>query len=98
MPTYSYSCVVCGEFDLLRPMAEAGAEVSCPTCDRSGKRRYGAPSLRGLDPALRGALDAQVRSSDAPQVVTSVPRRTGADRRRVMRQATDPRQARLPRP
>ena len=98
MPTYSYSCVVCGDFDLLRRMADAGTEGTCPGCDRSGRRRYGAPALRSLDPALRGALDTQSRSADAPQVVTSLPARTGTDRRRVMRRATDPRQARLPRP
>lgn len=98
MPTYSYSCAVCGGFDRIRPMAEAGEQTSCPDCDRPCRRIFAAPALRGLDPALRVALDAQVRSADAPQVVSAVPQRSGADRRRVMRRATDPRHARLPRP
>lgn len=95
VPTYSYSCVVCGGFDVVRPMAEAGRSADCPGCGRSGRRIYGAPALRSLQPGLRRALDAQHRSSDAPQVVRSVPT---AGRRRVQRQVTDPRQARLPRP
>ena len=98
MPTYSYSCSVCGGFDRIRPMAEAGEQTSCPGCDRPSRRIFAAPALQGMNPALRGALDAQVRSADAPQVVSTVPRRDGADRGRVMRRATDPRQARLPRP
>jgi len=99
VPTYSYSCVVCGAFDLVRPMAQAGAPATCPECDREGRRVYGAPTLCAMQPVLRRALDAQHRSADAPQVVTSVPSRS-SDRRpgRVQRRATDPRQARLPRP
>lgn len=99
MPTYSYACVVCGDFSVLRPMAEAGAAMSCPDCGRATRRLFGAPALRSLDPGMRRALDAQVRSADAPGVVSSPPPRS-IDRRqrRVMRQATDPRQSRLPRP
>lgn len=98
MPTYSYTCVVCGGFDVVRPMAEAGAPTSCPGCGRSGRRVYGAPALRALDAGMRRALDAQTRSADAPQVVTSLPpRSTDRRQRRVTRAATDPRQARLPR-
>jgi putative FmdB family regulatory protein len=98
VPTYSYSCSVCGGFDRIRPMSEAAGETSCPDCGRSSRRIWSAPSLRGMDPSLRGALDAQSRSADVPQVVTSLPPRSAADRQRVMRRATDPRQARLPRP
>lgn len=100
MPTYSYTCVVCGGFDILRRMAEVGSETSCPICGRPSRRVYGAPALRGLDLGVRKALDAQERSADSPAVVTSLPPRSTADQRRspVMRRSTDPRQARLPRP
>jgi putative regulatory protein, FmdB family len=100
VPTYSYSCVVCGSFDVVRRMAEVGMETSCPDCGRTSGRVYGAPALRGLDLGVRRALDAQERSADAPTVVTSLPPRSAADQRRspVMRRSTDPRQARLPRP
>lgn len=94
MPTYRYSCTVCGSFDLVRPMRESGTTTGCPACARPARRVFAAPALRSLPPALRGALDAQHRSSDAPEVVTSTPPRTG----RVQRRVTDPRQLRLPRP
>lgn len=100
MPTYSYRCGVCGHFDVVRPMAEAGMETGCVQCGRDSRRVYGAPALRGMDVGLRLALDAQVSSADVPQVVTELPSVSAADRRRspVMRRATDPRHARLPRP
>jgi putative FmdB family regulatory protein len=100
MPTYSYYCGVCGGFDVVRPMAEAGVETSCVRCGRESRRVYGAPAVRVMDVGMRRAQDAQARSADAPQVVTALPPRSGTDRRRspVMRRATDPRQARLPRP
>jgi putative FmdB family regulatory protein len=100
VPTYSYSCPDCGGFDRIRPMAEAAGEAHCPRCDRTSRRVWSAPALRALDPALRGALDAQAGSADAPQLVTSLPPRSAADRRRspAMRRATDPRHALLPRP
>lgn len=94
MPTYRYSCVVCGAFDLLRPMRESGAATECPSCARPARRVIAAPALRSLSSGLRGALDAQHRSADVPQVVSALPPRTG----RVQRQVTDPRQMRLPRP
>jgi putative FmdB family regulatory protein len=94
MPVYSYSCVVCGGFDLVRPMAESEAPVTCPDCGGSGRRVFGAPALRSLSTGLRNALDAQHRSADAPDVVGSLPPRTG----RTQRRTTDPRHARLPRP
>jgi hypothetical protein len=55
---------------------------------------FRAPALRALDPGLRRALDADARSADTPQVVSSVPGRS----RRTNPITTDPRHARLPRP
>ncbi|WP_300009152.1 zinc ribbon domain-containing protein [Pseudonocardia sp.] len=94
MPTYRFSCTVCGPFDLIRPMRESGAPAGCPSCAREARRVLTAPALRSMPSALRGALDAQHRSADTPGVVTSPPPRTGRAQRRV----TDPRQLRLPRP
>jgi putative FmdB family regulatory protein len=94
MPTYRYSCAVCGSFDLVRPMRDSGADAGCPSCARPARRVFAAPALRSLSSGLRGALDAQHRSGDTPEVVTSPPPRTG----RVQRRVTDPRQMRLPRP
>lgn len=94
MPTYRFSCVVCGTFDLIRPMSESGAAAGCPSCDRPARRIFAAPALRALSGGLRTALDTQHRSADVPDVVTALPPRTGRTQRRV----TDPRQLRLPRP
>ncbi len=94
MPTYGYACATCGPFEVIRPMAAAGAPAECPGCGGMGRRLFAAPALRSLAPGLRHALDTQARSADAPDVVTTLPPRTGRRQPRV----TDPRQARLPRP
>jgi putative FmdB family regulatory protein len=92
MPTYGFRCTSCGEFDLVRPMSAAASPADCPDCGAAAARVYGAPALRGQDPALRRALDAGARSADRPDVVASVPGRRG------FATTTDPRHARLPRP
>jgi putative FmdB family regulatory protein len=94
VPVYAYSCVACGGFELARPMAESAEPAGCPGCGGTGRRVFGAPALRSLDPGLRTALDAQHRSSDHPAVVSSLPPRSAG---RIQRRASDPRQARLPR-
>ena len=96
MPTYSYACAACGGFDLVRPMVEASAPAACPACGGSARRVFGAPALRGLDPAVRGALDAGARSAEAPDVVQGRP--PGRSSRRPTRHTTDPRHQKLPRP
>jgi putative FmdB family regulatory protein len=94
VPTYSYRCPHCGVFELVRAMSEAGVPTGCVDCGAPARRVFGAPALRGLDPGVRRALDAQARSADAPDVVTSVPGRS----RRATPVTRDPRHARLPRP
>ncbi|TCK24801.1 FmdB family zinc ribbon protein [Pseudonocardia endophytica] len=94
MPTYTHRCPVCGEFDQVRPMSAAGSAAACPDCGAAAPRVFGAPSLRGLDPGVRRALDASARSADAPEVVASVP----GTNRRATPVTRDPRHARLPRP
>jgi putative FmdB family regulatory protein len=93
VPTYGYDCTDCGAFDLVRPMAEAGAPAPCPGCSEPGRRLFGGPSLRSLDAMLTRALDASARTAEAPSVVDRVP----ASRRRP-RYTVDPRHLRLPRP
>jgi hypothetical protein len=75
-------------------MAESGSDTTCPDCASPAARVFGAPALRGLDPAVRRALDTGARSAESPQIVTSVPGRS----RRATPLSTDPRHARLPRP
>jgi putative FmdB family regulatory protein len=94
LPTYGFICGRCGGFDVVRPMAEAGAEALCPDCGGTARRVFGSPGLRALDADLRRAVDVSERSADAPQIVSAVPGRS----RRATRITTDPRHARLPRP
>ena len=56
MPTYGFQCPACGRFDVIRPMADASAPAACPTCGQDGRRTFGTPTLRALDPDLRCAL------------------------------------------
>jgi putative FmdB family regulatory protein len=93
VPSYSYRCSECGVFDVLRPMSELVQQETCPRCGLPGRRVFGAPALRSMSPAMRGALDSQHRSAHEPAVVGSVPpspRRTPV--------TTDPRHLSLPRP
>jgi putative FmdB family regulatory protein len=93
VPTYGYDCAGCGGFDLVRPMSQASEPAECPGCGESGRRVFGAPSLRSVDPALTRALDASAHTAEAPGVVDRVP----SSRRRT-RYTSDPRHLRLPRP
>ena len=93
MPTYGYDCVHCGAFELVRPMAQVAEPAACPQCGNPGRRVWGAPALRGVDPAVRRVLDASARSADAPNVVRAIP----PSDRRGFNYTTDPRHQRLPR-
>jgi putative FmdB family regulatory protein len=94
VPTYSHLCPSCGPFDVVRPMAAAGAPADCPTCGEKGRRTFGAPALRSGHAGARAAIGAGERSAEAPDVVRSIP----TNGRRTTRTSTDPRHARLPRP
>jgi putative FmdB family regulatory protein len=39
MPTYEYRCPSCGqEFELKRPMSEAGTPTTCPACGSAAEK------------------------------------------------------------
>lgn len=39
MPIYEYQCPSCGrEFELMRPMSQAGETAPCPNCGTSSER------------------------------------------------------------
>jgi putative FmdB family regulatory protein len=92
MVRYDYRCPACGPWTVALPMGTADAQRACPICGDPSARRWSAPLLNRMDPAVaRGRLREEA-SRDVPEVVTSVP---PARRRRA---PSDPRQARLPRP
>jgi putative FmdB family regulatory protein len=74
MPTYEYTCPVCGGFEVWRPAAHAGEPVACPDCGAPSARRFGPPNLRLTPAPLGAAIERSERSAYEPEVVTSPPR------------------------
>jgi putative FmdB family regulatory protein len=93
VPTYSYRCTGCGDFEVVRAMSSRAERELCPSCGSAAARVFGAPALRTLAPSVLSALAAQERTAHEPDVVTTVP---GARRRTPV--TTDPRHLSLPRP
>lgn len=70
MPRYGFACEACGPFELVRPMAEAGAAARCPRCAAAARRLFTPPGVRRLQAPVRRALDGEERSAHAPAVVS----------------------------
>lgn len=68
MPIYEYHCDACGEFSLLRPMAEASQPARCPECRKSAQKVFPRVNLRALTPNTRMAHETNERSAHAPHV------------------------------
>jgi putative FmdB family regulatory protein len=70
MPVYAFTCVGCGPFDLVRPMAEAGAPARCPGCGSDARRVFSPPAIAHLARPVRRALDIEEKSAHTPDVVS----------------------------
>lgn len=70
MPVYAFTCEDCGPFDVMRPMDEAAAAASCPSCGIRARRVFTPPGLALMARPLRGALDAEEKSAHEPDVVS----------------------------
>ncbi len=81
MPTYSYRCHSCGDFDVIASMSKRPERAPCPECGQERPRVFRAPSLRTTPVALSTAVEQAGRSAEAPQVVHSIPGATPAPRR-----------------
>lgn len=92
MVRYEYRCPACGPWTVALPMGAADAHRTCPVCGDPAPRRWSAPLLNRMAPAVARERLREEASRDVPEVVTSVP---PAARRRP---PSDPRRARLPRP
>lgn len=55
MPMYDYSCVDCGDFRVIRPMAESHVAQACPVCGQACARALRAPFLAGGEQPRRPA-------------------------------------------
>lgn len=57
MPTYDYRCDDCGDFALMRPMAQRDEPVGCPQCGKAAARALvAAPALAGAPGAVPSEL------------------------------------------
>jgi putative FmdB family regulatory protein len=74
MPTYEYSCPVCGGFEAWRPAARSGEPIACPACGATAPRHYAPPNVRLTSGPLAAAIERSERSAYEPEVVTSPPR------------------------
>src|SRR5205823_9877837 len=45
VPIYAFICEGCGQFELVRPMAEASTAAACPTCGTEARRVFTPPGL-----------------------------------------------------
>jgi putative FmdB family regulatory protein len=69
VPIYAFTCAGCGPFEVTRRVAEAGAPAGCPDCGQPGRRVFTPPGLARMDKPMRGLLDREEKSADAPDVV-----------------------------
>jgi putative FmdB family regulatory protein len=97
MAFYDYRCEADGVFEITRPLGTAPGSIACPVCEREAQRVFATPMLGTTAPkALVGAIEHAEKSRDAPDVVTSIPRRPPRDRTPTL--PLTPTLARLPRP
>jgi putative FmdB family regulatory protein len=69
MPTYVFTCQVCGRFEESRPMASAGDAATCPAFRGRAQRVFTPPHLPVLAAGVRRALSAEEASAHEPRVV-----------------------------
>jgi len=68
MPIYEYDCPHCGDFTLLRPMAQRDDPCACPDCAAPSPRVIlTAPGLATLSGGQRRAQETNERARHAPQ-------------------------------
>lgn len=96
MPSYEFRCVQGCVFDASYAMSQVPAEVACPRCGDSARRRISAPHLSRADSAAFQTIDRSARSAHEPDVVTALP--GGAAGRRARPITDNPLHRRLPRP
>lgn len=68
MPIYDYHCDQCGEFSVMRPMAESALDHDCPECGETAPRIISAPRLAIMDPSNRMRWERNEKSRHSPAV------------------------------
>ncbi|MCQ4323401.1 FmdB family transcriptional regulator [Stutzerimonas stutzeri] len=68
MPIYEYDCAACGDFTMLRLMADRDQPCACPACGGEARRVIlSAPGLATMAGSQRRAIETNERSAHAPQ-------------------------------
>ncbi|MEC5398101.1 FmdB family zinc ribbon protein [Uliginosibacterium sp. H1] len=67
MPLYDYQCQDCGQFEVMRRMADREAPVHCPQCGAAASRLLVAPSFASMSTELRVAHSTNERARHEPK-------------------------------
>jgi len=94
MTMYLFNCRSCGPFDAAFPIGTAPTQVECPQCSTAGVRVITPPRIGRSADGYSRAIERSAASADRPQVVTSLPGRSG----RSSSITRNPLHATLPRP
>ncbi|MQY20601.1 FmdB family zinc ribbon protein [Nocardia macrotermitis] len=78
MPSYEFTCPVCGGFDRWHRMTEVPDSAPCPVCRRQARRRVCGGGLLRSGSAATRLLDATARTASEPPTVSAPPPRRGA--------------------
>jgi putative FmdB family regulatory protein len=93
---YEYRCERDGAFEVMRPIGTAPSSFACPQCAGEAERVFSSPMMSFAPRALVAALDHEEKTSQEPDVVTSLPPRPAHQRTPVL--PLTPTLRRLPRP
>ena len=96
MAVYQFTCGEHGATEHEATIGTAPQAVPCPDCGRQARRVFSAPMLGRLPRATTTAVERAERSGDEPDVVTSIPPRTG--RAAQQHYTHNPAHRRLPKP
>jgi putative FmdB family regulatory protein len=67
MPTYDYCCENCGDFAVIRRVAERDDDCVCPACGAQARRTLSLPALSLMASSSRAAHQVNERAAHAPQ-------------------------------
>jgi hypothetical protein len=94
--TFQYRCPQDGDFEVIRPVGTATAQVACARCGRDAVRVFTAPLLSLAPRSLMAAIDSTEKTRDEPDVVSALPPRAVGTRTPMA--SRSPALQRLPRP
>ncbi|HYZ32947.1 MAG TPA: zinc ribbon domain-containing protein [Crenalkalicoccus sp.] len=63
MPFYDYSCGLCGDFEAVRPVAEAALPQPCPLCGKPAPRALSSPHIRSSWAGIRYLAESRNEKS-----------------------------------